>query len=139
MEKSSVTSKTRDLGSNETQRLPHQNVRLFNAPKINNQCVIRNVRKVKVQLEGQSYLNLAEVQVFYFADNNVALTRPATQSSTYLSRHASAAVDGNVNSYSQTKLDQGKDTHVGLLIYRVQNMYPDFAMSVSNPRCMVGG
>ena len=115
-------------------------MRLLNALKINNRGVIRNVRKVKVQLEGRHYLQLADVQAFDFADNIVALTRPATQlSTTHASKHTLAAVDGDVNSYSHTKYDQGKDNHVGLLMYLVQNMYPDFAMSVSNPRCMVGG
>ena len=40
--------------------------------------VYENVRKVKVQLEGNNYLHFAEVQGFDYADNNVALSRPAT-------------------------------------------------------------
>ena len=37
------------------------------------------VQKVKAQLEGTHIMHLAEVEVFDYADNNVALHRPATQ------------------------------------------------------------
>ncbi|MBI3979091.1 MAG: discoidin domain-containing protein, partial [Chloroflexi bacterium] len=55
-------------------------------------------RYVKVQLRGQNYLSLAEVQV-YSGGTNVALNKPASQSSTFADPRcqptANRAVDGN--------------------------------------------
>ena len=80
--------------------------------------VYENVRKVKVQLQDNDYLHFAEVQVFDYADNNVALSRPATQSSTYKPMHSAAkAVDGNAYTWSMSNSEQGKHTHVGTTIY----------------------
>jgi hypothetical protein len=100
------------------------------------------VRKVKVQLEGKKHLHFAKVQVFDYADNSVALNRPATQSTEQSpSASAAKAVDGNVNTASHTNCEQGKHTYDGTTLYILfnWNMYPDFAVPVSNPRCMVGG
>ena len=98
------------------------------------------VQKVKVQLEGKNYLHFSEVQVFDYADKNVALNKPATQSNP-TSLSAANAVDGNVNTASMTNPDQGKHTYDGTTLYILfnWNMYPDFAVPVSNPRCMMGG
>ena len=80
------------------------------------------VRKVKVQLEGKNYLSFAELQVFDYADNNVALSRPAAQSSTYKPMHSAAkAVDGNAYTRSMTNSEQGKHTHVGSTMYLLFN------------------
>ena len=75
------------------------------------------------------------------ADNNVALSRPATQSSTQSDQSAAKAVDGDVNTASHTDCDQGKHCYVGKTLYMLinWNMYSDFAVLVSNPRCMVEG
>ena len=100
------------------------------------------VQKVKVQLEGKNHLHFAEVQVFDYADNNVALNRPATQSTEQSpSESAAKAVDGNVNTASHTNREQGKHTYDGTTLYMLfnWNMYPDFAVSVSNPRCILDG
>ncbi|APR80829.1 fibronectin type III domain protein [Minicystis rosea] len=59
----------------------------------------RSARYVRVRLDGQNYLSLAEVQVF--GQKNFALGKPTEQSSTYSGSLASAAsssaVDGNTN------------------------------------------
>jgi hypothetical protein len=53
-------------------------------------------RYVRVQLSGANYLSLAEVQVF--AGTNLALNKPATQSTNYYSTSvAGLAVDGNTD------------------------------------------
>ena len=76
------------------------------------------VRKVRVQLEGSQYLHMSEVQVFDQNGVNVALNKPARQSSTYssssawsASNTASNAVNGIFTDFSCTGLDQGKYTH----------------------------
>jgi hypothetical protein len=55
-------------------------------------------RKVRVQLKGQNYLHLREVEVWDQNGTNVALNKTATQSSTFLfwgkGRPASDAVNG---------------------------------------------
>ena len=76
-----------------------------------------NVRKVKVQLQDNDYLHFAEVQVFDYADKNVALNKPATQSRPAFPYSAAKAVDGNVNTYSMTNPDQGKHTYDGTTLY----------------------
>jgi hypothetical protein len=62
---------------------------------------------VRVQLAGTNYLNMDEVQVIDLNGVNVALNKPATQSSTFqLSGPASKAVNGVFNDqmdYSITK------------------------------------
>ena len=96
--------------------------------------VYENVRKVKVQLEDNDYLHFAEVQVFDYTDNNVALNKPATQSRP-TSHSAAKAVDGNVNTYSMTNPDQGKHTYDETTLYILfnWNMYPDFAVPCVKP------
>jgi hypothetical protein len=73
--------------------------------------------KVRVQLEGQNYLHMSEVEVWDKNDINVALNKPATQSSTYVGGNgliypASKAVDGVVQvsftDLSHTGNDRGK-------------------------------
>ena len=72
----------------------------------------RKVRKVRVQLEGSQYLHMSEVQVFDQNGSNVALNKPATQSSTETgSTSASNAANGILTDHSHTHLDQGKYTH----------------------------
>jgi hypothetical protein len=63
-------------------------------------------RFVKVRLRGTDYLNLAEVQVF--EPQNLALSRPATQSSTYAG-DAAQATDGNTDGNAHN----GSVTHTG--------------------------
>ena len=64
---------------------------------------IPQVRTVRVQLEGTNFLQLAEVQVFDNANENMALNKPATQSSLYSALYpASLAVNGNLNDSSIT-------------------------------------
>jgi hypothetical protein len=50
--------------------------------------------RVRVQLAGTNYLNMNEVQVIDLNGVNVALNKPATQSSTFGSYTASNAVNG---------------------------------------------
>ena len=67
-------------------------------------------RKIRVQLLGYNYLQLREVQVLDSRGNNVALNKPAVQSSTYDGLYtASWAVDGQLDSYhmSHTNSEQG--------------------------------
>ena len=99
------------------------------------------VQKVKVKLEGTHYLHLADVQVFDYANNNVALSKQATQSSTFYTESAARALDGNVNTASHTNSDQGKHPCTGTTFYILftWNTGSDFAVFVSNHRCMVGG
>ena len=59
--------------------------------------VHRTGRTVRIQLLGTNYLSLAEVQVWKELGVNLALNKPATQSSTYQSAAASRAVDGNTD------------------------------------------
>ncbi len=60
-------------------------------------------RKVRVELDSGEPLHLGEVQVFSAANNvNVALGKPATQSSSHPSFPASYGVDGNFSSFSHT-------------------------------------
>ena len=72
------------------------------------------VRRVRVQLDGQNYLNLNEVQVYDLYNFNVAVNKPATQSSTwkdYKDYPAANAVNGistNVkNDFTNTNNDAG--------------------------------
>jgi hypothetical protein len=69
-------------------------------------------RYVRVQLSGAGYLSMAEVQVLGSLDAaiNLAVGKPATQSSTILSATASRAVDGNTDgNWAQSSV-----THTGL-------------------------
>jgi hypothetical protein len=67
-------------------------------------------RKVRVNL-GNDFLNMREVQVFNFAGENVALGKPASQSSTYKDDNgdysAKNAVNGIIisNDFSSTNND----------------------------------
>ena len=65
--------------------------------------------KVRVQLRGKNYLNLDEVYVYDTLGNDIAKWGAATQSSAYHVDHASAAIDGNPNSYSATNSEQCKN------------------------------
>ncbi len=65
-------------------------------------------RKVRVQLEGQNYLHLREVEVWDQNGMNVALNKTATQSSTWPGYPASNAVNGDMTDYSHTSEDTGK-------------------------------
>ena len=68
----------------------------------------RKVRKVRVQLEGSQYLHMSEVQVFDQNGSNVALNKPATQSSTETGSPASKAVNGDLTDASVTNWEAGK-------------------------------
>ncbi len=70
--------------------------------------ILGDIRKVRVQLEGTEYLNMREVQVFDQNGENVALNKAATQSTTLTNYPASNAVNGNLNDFSATQLNQGK-------------------------------
>ena len=83
--------------------------------------VYENVRKVKVQLQDNDYLHFAEVQVFDYADKNVALNKPATQSRPAFPYSAAKAVDGNAYTWSMSNSEQGKHTHVGTTMYLLFN------------------
>jgi hypothetical protein len=77
-------------------------------------------RKVRVQLEGQNFLHMREVEVWDQNGTNVALNKTATQSSTYstwgAARPASDAVNGivemtslsNLTDISHTGFDSGE-------------------------------
>lgn len=69
-----------------------------------------NVRKVKIQLKSIQCLHMREVQVIDYNDINVALNKPASQSSNYSSTHvAGNAVDGDLITHSHTSCqDKGK-------------------------------
>ena len=72
-------------------------------------------RYVRVQLSGDNYLSLAEVQIFGIAGQppqDLALNKSVTQSSTYLlgATDAPAAVDGNTDG----AFPDGSLTHTGL-------------------------
>lgn len=54
-------------------------------------------RYVRIQIPATKYLILAEVQVFGSSGANIAVGRPATQSSTAFGAAASRAVDGNTD------------------------------------------
>ncbi|EJK48510.1 hypothetical protein THAOC_32683, partial [Thalassiosira oceanica] len=73
------------------------------------------VRKIKVKLNnGESVLNLGEIQAFDVNGVNVALGKPVTQSSTYGNFVASNVVDGDPNTISHTKLQHGAWLEVDL-------------------------
>ncbi len=62
------------------------------------------IRKVRVQLEGTGFLHMSEVQVFDQNGLNLALNKPATQSSTNsyptgVLRPASNAVNGELTDF----------------------------------------
>ncbi|NVJ17990.1 discoidin domain-containing protein [Myxococcus sp. AM010] len=69
-------------------------------------AINRTARFVRVQLDGTAPLSLAEVQVLP-AHGNVALGKPASQSSTTHSADASRAVDGN----TEGAFDHASVTH----------------------------
>ena len=67
------------------------------------------VHKVRVQQDFPNGLNIAEVEVFDLYNFNVALNKPAAQSSTFSYHSASSAVNGNFNDFSHTTSnDEGK-------------------------------
>ena len=61
-----------------------------------------------MHLLGENYLHLREVEAFDQYGVNVALNKPATQSSTAYAGPASNAVDGYIWTISHTELQQGK-------------------------------
>ena len=69
------------------------------------------VWRVRVQLDGQNYLNLSEVQVYdAYGGFNYAKNKPATQSSTYKDYKdypASNAVNGIPTDFTNTNNDAG--------------------------------
>lgn len=69
-------------------------------------------RKVRVQLKGQNYLNLREVEVYDSGGNNVALNKLATQSSLWANDNpASKAVDGVVGTIAGNNYGNMSHTH----------------------------
>ena len=64
--------------------------------------------KVRLQLEGADNVALREVQVFNRNGVNVALNKPATQSSTETGSPASKAVNGDLTDSSVTNWEAGK-------------------------------
>jgi hypothetical protein len=64
--------------------------------------------KLRVQLEGTDNIALKEVQVFNRNGVNVALNKPATQSSTETGNPASKAVNGDLTDASVTNWEAGK-------------------------------
>ncbi len=64
-------------------------------------------RKIRVQLEGQNYLHMREVEVWDQNGINVALYKVATQSSTAV-ESASKAVNGILTDMSHTSFESGK-------------------------------
>ena len=59
--------------------------------------VNRSGRYVRVQLAGDNYLHMAEVEVLRAPSGNLALGKPASQSSTAWGGNASRGVDGNTS------------------------------------------
>jgi hypothetical protein len=69
------------------------------------------VWSVRVQLEGRDYLHLREVEVFDLNGVNRALNKPTSQSSDMLfdvHGPSSQAVDGILDTFSHTDIDNGK-------------------------------
>jgi len=62
------------------------------------------------------YMPTAKARVF---ERNVTIQKPATQSSTYLSQHASLAVDGNFNPFNPSCTKS--DLHSWLAVDLVQH------------------
>ena len=79
-------------------------------PTTNNPTFDPNlVHKVRVQQDFPNGLIIAEVQVFDHNNVNVALNKPASQSSTFGYHLALSAVNGNFNDFSHTTSnDQGE-------------------------------
>jgi hypothetical protein len=66
------------------------------------------VRKVKIQIL-TNYLTLAEVEVYDGSGSNIARGKNTAQSTTFNQTYAPGkAVDGDKNTYSHTKNDNGK-------------------------------
>ena len=66
--------------------------------------------RVRVQLNGNTYLQLTEIKVYDTNHNNIAAQGTPTQSSTYGSTYsASKAIDGATDSVSITQSEQGKN------------------------------
>ena len=69
--------------------------------------------KVRIQLLGNNVLNLAEIQVLDSSGTNIALNKPAVQSSTYSGHashdfRASKAINGDLTDFMHTNEEQGK-------------------------------
>ncbi|KAL7505952.1 hypothetical protein ACHAXN_004087 [Cyclotella atomus] len=103
-------------------------------------------RYVKVQLLERSNLQIAELQVLDPTGRNLALNKPATQSSDYHGQAtpASKAVDGNTDTYSETKTSHGNWWEVDLQqdvvvdrIRLVQRRQESFQTQLSNSRIML--
>lgn len=67
------------------------------------------VKKIKVKLFYYGVLNLGQIQAFDVNGVDVALGKPVTQSSTYGGSAASNVVDGDPNTFSHTKPQNGKN------------------------------
>jgi len=75
------------------------------------------IRKVRVQLRGHNFLQVAEVEVYDVLGNNVALSScaGAYQSSNYEHAYpASRAINGNMNDFQHTLNEQGAWWEVNL-------------------------
>lgn len=114
-----------NLGLHQPSAIPNNRVRTVNSSNavidryyVSGQAgsptilpINRTGRYVAVQLVGSNYLHMAEVKVLTANGTNVALNRPATQSSNYGVAAAGRAVDGNTdgnynnNSVSHTLID----------------------------------
>lgn len=71
------------------------------------ESTITSGRYVMIRLSGTNFLSLAEVQIFNSSGTNIATARPssaATQSSTYNSRTAGEAIDGDTAGDSESKV-----------------------------------
>ena len=65
-------------------------------------------RKVRVDLGGKKHLHMREVQVFDYSGVNRAQGTASQSSTRYSTQHASLAVDGNNNTFSETGDDNGE-------------------------------
>jgi hypothetical protein len=86
-------------------------------------------RKVRVDLGRKELLVMREVQVFNYANANVALNMPATQSSNYKGSGplANAAVNGVITDISHTD-DNVSEYHIRLpAIYPVSFLYSNIS------------
>jgi hypothetical protein len=104
-------------------------------------------RYVKVQLVGTNYLSLAEVKVWGTASTvstNLALNKPATQSSDPFGGHAGKAVDGNTDgnwangSVTATNSDAQAWWQVGLGQVPIGAIRPPLQLRLYQPGVLSG-
>jgi hypothetical protein len=71
--------------------------------------LLTSARKVRVQLEGQNYLHMSEVEVWDQNGTNVAFNKTATQSTAHDAESpATNAVNGNLTDWTHTSFDSGE-------------------------------